>query len=106
MPQPQQKKNPPEKKISPVNSGITVAIWLNEAKSDRGPRYFRTITIEPRRYKDRTTGEWKDSGSFGPVDLPLLLYALEEARDYVFSEPLPGQDAAAASERTDDEVPY
>jgi len=29
-----EKKRPPEKKISPVNSGITVAIWLNEVQTD------------------------------------------------------------------------
>jgi hypothetical protein len=101
-----QKKNPPEKKISAVNSGITVSIWLNEAQGEKGTRYFRSITIEPRRYKDRTTGEWKDSPSFGPVDLPLLLYALEQARDYVFSEPLPGQDKDAVRGASDDDVPY
>ncbi len=101
-----QKKNPPEKKISPVNSGITVAIWLNEVETDKGPKHFRTITIEPRRYKDRKTGEWKDSGSFGPVDLPLLLFALEKARDYVFTEPLPGQQTDGARETGDDDVPY
>lgn len=37
-----QKKNPPEKKISAVNSGITVSIWLNEVQGERGLRYFRS----------------------------------------------------------------
>lgn len=102
-----QKRNPPEKKISPVNSGINVAIWLNQVETDNGPRYFRTITVEPRRYKDRNTGEWKNSSSFGPVDLPLLLYALEQARDYVFSQPLPGQSEDTPREPgSDEEVPY
>lgn len=101
-----EKRKPPEKKISPVNSGITVAIWLNEAQTDNGPRYFRSITIEPRRYKDRRTGKWEDASSFGPVDLPLLLYALEQARDYVFSEPLPGQDRDVTREPGDEDVPY
>lgn len=101
-----EKKRPPEKKISPVNSGISVAIWLNEVQTDNGTRFFRSITIEPRRYKDRRTGKWEDASSFGPVDLPLLLYALEQARDYVFSEPLPGQDRDASSESAGEDVPY
>lgn len=100
------KKNPPEKKISPVNSGISVAIWLNEVETDQGKRCFRSVTISPRRYHDRKTGEWKDSPSFGPADLPLLLYALEQARDYVFSEPLPGQGRDTGSEPVDEDVPY
>lgn len=105
MPNSHAKKNPPEKKIAPVNSGIGVAIWLNETETDKGTRYFRTITIEPRRYFDRSSGTWKSSPSFGPADLPLLLYALEQARDFVFSEPLPGQDKSSGHEAEGDEQP-
>ena len=101
-----EKRKPPEKKISPVNSGINVAIWLNEVQTASGTRFYRTITIEPRRYKDRKTGKWEDATSFGPIDLPLLLYALEQARDYVFSEPLPGQDRDASRDTIDEDVPY
>lgn len=103
----QSKKNPPEKKISPVNSGINVVIWLNEVETEKGTRYFRSVTIEPRRYFDRNSGAWKSSSSFGPADLPLLLYALEQARDFVFSEPLPGQDRSTDHETGgDDQPPY
>ncbi len=102
------RKNRPEKKITPVNSGISVAIWLNSADTEAGKRYFRSVTIEPRRYYDKTAGEWKDSPSFSAADLPLLLYALEQARDFVFSEPLPNDDTEtqknAAS--TDGDVPF
>jgi len=41
-----EKKRPPEKKISPVNSGITVAIWLNEVQTDHGTRFFRSNVAE------------------------------------------------------------
>ena len=37
-----EKRKPPEKKISPVNSGISVAIWLNEVQTDNGARFFRS----------------------------------------------------------------
>ncbi len=101
-------KNRPEKKITPVNSGISVAIWLNSADTETGKRYYRSVTIEPRRYYDKTAGEWKDSPSFSAADLPLLLYALEQARDFVFSEPLPDQnpDTPPNSATTDGEVPF
>ena len=42
MSQSQSKKNPPEKKISPIGSGISVAIWLNQAETERGLRHFRS----------------------------------------------------------------
>ena len=103
-------KNHPEKKISPVNSGLSVAIWLNTVTTDEGPRRYRTITVAPKRFRDRTTGEWKDSSAYSPSDLPLLIYALEQARDFVFSEPLPGHKeepgAEAPAKQPEDEVPY
>lgn len=103
------KKNPPEKKFSAVNSGVSVAIWLNQVETEKGTQSFRSVTIEPRRYFDRKDGVWKSSASFGPADIPLLLFALEQARDYVFSEPLPGQRGEAEREPSDensDYVPY
>lgn len=35
-------KNRPEKKISPVNSGLSVAIWLNTIETDDGVRQYRS----------------------------------------------------------------
>lgn len=101
-------KNRPEKKITPVNSGISVAIWLNAAETEQGKKFYRSVTIEPRRYYDRIAGEWKDSSSFGAADLPLLLYALEQARDFVFSQPLPdpGPEATREPREHNEEPPY
>lgn len=89
-PPPRQTRQP-EKKIGPFAGGIGVAVWLNTAESDDGPKQFRSITIAPRRYQDRETGEWKDAGSFNPGDLPALIFALQKAQEYVFEMPLPGQ---------------
>ncbi|MBI5757311.1 MAG: hypothetical protein HZA46_02190 [Planctomycetales bacterium] len=103
-------KNHPEKKISPVNSGLSVAIWLNTVTTDDGPRRFRTITVAPKRYRDRNTGEWKDSGSYTPSDLPALVFALQKAIEFCYSSPLPGQKdepgAEAPAKQPEDEVPY
>lgn len=85
----------PEKKIGPFAGGIGVAIWLNTADTDDGQKQFRSVTIAPRRYQDRETGEWKDAGSFNPSDLPALIFALQKAQEFVFTTPLPGQDSAA-----------
>ena len=92
---PSRSRTPPEKKIGPFSGGIGVAIWLNTVDSDDGPKQFRSITIAPRRYQDRETGEWKDAGSFNPSDLPALIFALEKAQEYVFTTPLPEQDTHA-----------
>jgi hypothetical protein len=81
----------PEKKIGPFHNGLGIAIWLNSVETEHGPRYFRSITIAPRRYRDAKTGEWKNATSFRPADLATLELALAHARQYIISTPLPGQ---------------
>ena len=96
--------SPPEKKIGPFAAGIGVAIWLNTIETSGGPKQYRSITIAPRRYQDRETGDWKDSGSFNPSDLPALIFALQKAQEYVFTKPLPGQ--ASDGEDTSEPTPF
>jgi hypothetical protein len=81
----------PEKKIGPFHNGLGIAIWLNCVETDNGPRYFRSITLAPRRYRDPKSGDWKDATSYRPVDLSILELALAHARQYIASTPLPGQ---------------
>ncbi len=81
----------PEHKIGPFHNGLGVAIWCNSVETDAGTRYFRSITIAPRRYRDAQSGEWKDAVSYRPVDLSTLMLALQAARDYCSRVPLPGQ---------------
>jgi hypothetical protein len=97
---------PPEIKIGPFAGGIGVAIWLNTVDTDDGPKKFRSITIAPRRYQDRETGEWKDAGSLNPSDLPALIFALQKAQEYVFTTPLPGQDHTGAENDSRDTTPF
>ena len=91
---PRQQRSLPEKKIGPFAGGIGVAIWLNTVETDDGPKQYRSISIAPRRYQDKETGEWKDAGSYHPSDLPALIFALTKAQEFVFTTPLPGQDSA------------
>ena len=91
---------PPEKKYGPFHAGVGLAVWLNQIASDddSGPRFYRSVTIAPRRYKDPKTGEWMDAGSYRASDLPALILALEAAHQYILNTPLPG-------EPVDEEVP-
>lgn len=95
----------PEKKYGPFHGGVGLAIWLNQVATDEGPRFFRTVTVAPRRYRDPKTGEWMDAGSFHATDLPALILALESAHSYMSNTPLPGEavdadmfDSLASSE--------
>ena len=86
-------RNPrgPEKKIGPFPAGIGVAIWINTIPTDDGPRKIRSITLSPRRFFDRQTQQWRDSGSYHPGDIPALIFALQKAQEYMFTTPIPGQ---------------
>ena len=81
----------PEKKYGPFHGGVGLAIWLNEVETDEGSRYFRSLTLQPRRYRDKKTGEWKDAASFRPTDVPALMLGLEAAMSFIAHTPLPGQ---------------
>lgn len=93
----------PEKKIGPFAGGIGVAIWLNEAEQDDGTmRSFRSITVNPRRYLDTKSSQWKDAGSYQPSDLPALLFCLAKAQEYCYETPLPGHEEPEPGDANDD----
>jgi hypothetical protein len=81
----------PEKKWGPFHGGVDVAVWLNEIQTDDGPKFFRTLSIQPRRYRDKKTGIWKDAKSWRPTDIPALQLALDAAIHFAAQTPLPGQ---------------
>jgi len=95
-----QSKNKPEKKFGQYPGGIGVAIWLNTIETDAGTRKVRSITISPRRYRDPDTGDWKDAASYRPGDVPALIFGLQKALEFIYTEPIPGQ------EQDDDEAPF
>ena len=96
----------PEKKFGPFGAGISVAIWTNTIQTDDGPRKIRSISISPRRYLDRQSGEWRDSPSYRPGDLPALIFALQKALDFTFSEPLPDEQHPEAGNGPSSDIPY
>ena len=83
----------PERKWGPFHGGVGVAVWLNEVETAEGKRFFRSVTIAPRRFIDDETGKWKDASSLRTTDLPSLILALEAAHAYISSTPLPGLPA-------------
>jgi hypothetical protein len=91
-------KSHPEKKIGPYPGGIGVAVWLNTIETATGPRKVRSITLSPRRYRDAESGQWRDSSSYRPGDLPALIFALERALEFVFTTPLPDEDQEQSAE--------
>ena len=92
-------KRLPEKKIGPFNAGIGACVWLNTIETDRGSKAVRSITVNPRRYFDSETNEWKDAASYNPADLPALIFALTKAQEYCYEMPIPGElDGDAAQQ--------
>jgi hypothetical protein len=87
----QQATNKPELVIGPFPGGVSVKVWINDIETAEGSRKVRSVTISPRRYRDKKTGDWKDSNSFRPIDLPALTLALQKAYEHCNTVALPGQ---------------
>jgi hypothetical protein len=94
-----------ERKFGPFHGGVGVAVWLNQVQTDDRPRFFRSVTITPRRFFHRQSGEWRDAGSFRSTDLPALVLALEAARAYMASTPLPGEPVGDEEDQAEDTPP-
>ena len=94
----------PERKIGPFAGGISVAIWCNSAETDDGPRQFRSISISPRRYQEQGTGKWKNAKSFQPSDIPILMFALQQAQEFIIQNPL--RRPAADDQNGEDPMPF
>jgi len=99
-----QGKRQPEKSVGPFTGGIGVAVWVNTVETNRGSRQMRSITINPRRYFDEKSEQWKDAGSFRVRDIPELIFALEQAYAHCLTMPL-DQDENS-SEDEDQNIPY
>ena len=63
---------------------VSCAIWANEAVVNGNNMSLLKASVE-RRYKD-ASGEWKSSGSFGRNEIPLVMYCLQKAFEYIIEE--------------------
>jgi hypothetical protein len=72
-------KSKANKPVHEVADGaLKVAIWAHEG--EYGPKYSFTIR---RRYRDRSTDEWKDATGLNEDDLLPLAELLREAKAYI-----------------------
>ena len=58
-----------------VSFGSNVAVWLNRSE---GGQVSRSISIAPRRYKDKD-GTWKEASGWNVSDVAHLCVCLSEA---------------------------
>ena len=99
----------PEFKVGPLPGGLGVAVWRNTIQTDSGPRTIRSITIAPRRYRDPKTNEWRDAPSYRPLDIPVLVLALEKAFDFCQTVAIDGEQPPMKEVPptvADDDVPF
>ncbi len=73
---------------------LKVAIWENRIEQDGQTLVNRSLTFQ-KRYKDRQSGEWRDSGSLFPEEALRLARLFERAYDWI--EVRETEPAAASS---------
>lgn len=62
--------------------GISTSVWSNESEKDG--RIVRRYSVRlKKRYRDRQSGEWKDSDYLFTDDLPRARLVLDKAYEYV-----------------------
>lgn len=98
---------PPERKWGPFAGGVSVVVWLNSVETTEGQKWFRSVTIQGRRFRDKNTGDWRDGKSLRSTDLSALMLGLEAAQRYMSDTPLPGAAAEPEEEMAalEEEVP-
>ena len=70
------------KPVAKYNAGnITVAVWQNEFTHNQKTVTALRASIE-RRFKTKD-GQWKSSSTFSRNDIPLAVYCLQKAFDYM-----------------------
>lgn len=71
--------NKPEKKFKA--GAVSATIWKNEGQNNGKTFAFHTISLT-RGYKDKS-GEWKNSASLRPGDLPKAALVLSKAYEHL-----------------------
>jgi hypothetical protein len=62
--------------------GISSSVWCNETEQDGRIMRRHSVRLK-KRYRDRRTGEWKDSDYLFADDLPRARLVLDKAYEYV-----------------------
>lgn len=68
-------------KVITVRGGIRAAVWQHDVERNgrRRPRFSITVS---KRFYDKGAGQYRESGSFFPDDIPRLRLALDKAFEY------------------------
>lgn len=75
-----------QKPLQKFSAGsVSCAVWPNQAMVNGKATTIVKATIE-RRYKD-STGEWKSTGSFSRNEIPLAMFVLAKAFEFMCSKP-------------------
>ena len=72
--------NQPKQKFKA--GGISATVWGNETIKGNEVVSYNTISIE-RTYKDKESGEWKNTNSLRVSDLPKAALVLNKAYEYI-----------------------
>lgn len=65
-----------------VNESIEVCVWARQTQHDNREVTLFYVTLQAS-YRDGE--EWKRSASFKPHQIPVAMYALQKAFDYIVS---------------------
>jgi hypothetical protein len=66
------------------NTSIEASIWKNEIEGDGGTFAVFNVTLK-RSYRD-DKGDWQQNQNFRPHDLPVAIYALSKAHNYIMDQ--------------------
>ncbi len=82
------------KPVHKIRAGpVVVALWENEAVVSGRNVTMLKATVE-RRYKD-ASGVWKSTGSYGRNEIPLVVWCLQKAYEYMLEEHTEDEPAPA-----------
>lgn len=61
---------------------VSSAVWENQMNINGRAVTVLKATVQ-RRYKDKSSGEWKSSGSFGRNEIPFAVFCLQKAMEEI-----------------------
>lgn len=64
------------------SGGISASVWRNDVVQNGQTVVNHSVTLQ-KRYRDRRTGEWRDSGTFFMSDLPRVQLVMRKAYEYL-----------------------
>ena len=62
--------------------GVSAAIWKNETADGDRTLVQHSVRIQ-KRFREKASGEWKNSDYFFPNDLPKLVLVAQQAWEYI-----------------------